>query len=539
MITLGVHIGHDAAAAIVVDGQLRYAEEEERHTGVKAQGGCPWLAIDAALAAVSARDADVDRIALTWSIERYLECRRTLAEHARSVGNVAWYDKRQREIATVREAIAGLGARFMRATIVDVPHHHAHIACSVTFGSGTADNHGGPVLGIVADALGDAESLTVFRAPTAAALVAAPEVIERCTPFDSIGFFYKRAAEAFGFSGREACGYLMALSGCADGRDLVHGDELVGFDPFARAPFPAQVTARLGLDRPGDDFLARAREANAIQRITETYLHERFARLIAAHKPAAIYVSGGVSLNCVALARLAAAFPATPLVACAVKKDSGTAVGAAVVAAGPQAHGERSRSLRLGTEITGRETAFSDQQVFASRDELVSALLADLAADRIVALVDGGGELGPRALGARSILARASGPALAATLNGRIKQRFVFQPFAGAFLAGELTQYSDAYMSYAVRFDAPPAHLAGIIHRDGSTRAQIVAPDEHTVMSDLLVELRRRGEPAVVLNTSLNARGEPMPRTADDARRTVAKLGLDAIYTPIGRVACA
>ena len=57
-------------------------------------------------------------------------------------------------------------------------------------------------------------------------------------------------------------------------------------------------------------------------------------------------------------------------------------------------------------------------------------------------------------------------------------------------------------------------------------------------MRDVLVELRRRGEPAVVLNTSLNARGEPMPRTAADVIAAVAKLGLDAIYTPLGRLSC-
>ena len=132
-ITLGVHIGHDAAAAVFSDAELWFAEEEERHTRQKAHNGCPWYAIDAALCAVSAGDHEVRTVAVTWSLSRYYECRRALAGHALEVGNREWSDRRDLEIRTVREGISALRERFGNAELVDFPHHLAHLACAVYF----------------------------------------------------------------------------------------------------------------------------------------------------------------------------------------------------------------------------------------------------------------------------------------------------------------------------------------------------------------------------------------------------------------------
>ncbi len=562
-ITLGIHVGHDAAAAVFVDSRLAFAEEEERHTGRKAQAGCPWQAIEEGLSAVSAPPSDVRTVALTWQLSRYLECRRDLAVHARRAGNEDWYDKRQHEVAVVQEAVLALRQRFPRADLMDFPHHHAHLACAVYFAPALAR---GPALGIVADALGDAESLTAFSAESAPGLLDHPAVVLRRAPAQSLGFFYKRAAEAFGFTGSEAPGYLMALAGWGDGvreadrlREKLFaadGDGLLAFaagafDPFrghsetAGRCFPEDLLRALGLDRvaSGGDLLARAAQANAIQRLTEEYLEELVRHLVAAQRPATLFVSGGVFLNCVALGRLARALPEVDLVVCPVKKDSGAAIGAAVLADVAR-HGERvlqdrRRSLRLGTAVTGCEPDWAHAgryQALPEPQERVSLLADDILEGRPVALLDGGGELGPRALGARSILARADDPDLAARLNVQVKDRYAFQPFAGAFLEGEVDAKADEFMSYAVHVKGAHQAIAGILHRDGSCRTQVVPRVEDSMLSDLLVELRSRGTPGVVLNTSLNARGEPMPRTAAAAIRTCARLGLDRIYTPAGRL---
>ncbi len=569
-ITLGVHVGHDAAVAIFVDGALVFAEEEERHTRKKAQGGCPWRAIAAALEAAHASADEVQCVALTWNLERYLRCRAELAEHARSVGNTGWFDKRQREIAIVHEAVDELRARFPHAELLDFAHHHAHIACAAYFAPADASEaEGGSILGVVADALGDAESITVFTARDRLAMLTRPDIVLRRGPEQSVGFFYKRASEAFGFAGSEACGYLMALSGCGDaGRYasllrehlLRVGDDdffefAPGFDPVrghsetAERCFPDELIAALDLDRSLDDgnLLARAAQAAACQRLTEDYLEQLLRSLVATHQPRRVLVSGGVFLNCVALERLARCIDVA-ITVCPVKRDSGTAIGAAVLADvsrnGARVLATPRRTLRLGTTVTGREpvwTAQSGRYDALAPDDLVHHLADDVIAGHLVGLVDGPGEFGPRALGARSILAHADRPTLAAHTNTRVKSRHAFQPFAGAFMAEDLrtrapTAAADDSMSFAVRFEsnAARAGIAGLLHRDGSCRVQRV-DSEDSILRQLLEELSMRGEPAVVLNTSLNARGEPMPRTAEDAVATCAGLGLSRVYTPTGR----
>lgn len=589
-----MHIGHDAAVAIFVDGTLQFAEEEERHTRQKAHNGCPWKAIDAALQAVSAGDHEVRTLAFTWSLSRYYECRRELADHARQVGNQEWSHRRDLEIRMVSEGVSALRDRFGNAELVDFPHHLAHLACAVYFGppevvdsrndraSAGALRTPPTVLGVVADALGDAESLTAFVAPNIAEFLSAPEIALSLSPYQSIGFFYKRAAEAFGFSGREACGYLMALSGCADGReqagwvrdrifdppDGFPSFDTAKFDPFrgsgetAGRCFAEELLEPLGLVPADGDFLLRAKQANAIQTITEDYLEDVLGRLVATHAPRTIFLSGGVILNCVALGKLAEAFPEVELIPCAVKKDSGTAVGAGVLAevgrVGLQALGNPRgsargracdgvrRSLRLGTPITGEEAAWTassmktsgSYEVFPSAEALVSTLADDVASGALVAVADGAGEFGPRALGARSIIALASSRKLSAHLNEHIKKRFPFQPFAGAFLEEEFSclhpgKVADPFMSFATQLDG--ASLAGILHQDGSSRVQLVPSSEGSILRRLLLELVERDAPGVVLNTSLNARGEPIARTPADVMKTCAQLGIERIYTPVGR----
>jgi carbamoyltransferase len=568
-VTLGVHVGHDAAAAVFVDGELRFAEEEERHTRVKAQGGCPWNAIDACLAAVGASDEMVVTVALAWELERYLACRRELAAHAARVGNPQWLAKREREVAVVEEAVAALRERFPEASLQDHPHHRAHLACAALFAP-EPRAAAGPVLGLATDALGDAESLTVLAADAEVGLLTEPTVLLRRPPGQSIGFFYKRSAEAFGFTGREACGYLMALAGCAPSGDLAArlrprllergGDGELGFVPGAFDPFRghgetanrcflADLARDLGLGG-GASFEARAPEARAVQELTELMLLDLAGRLLAAHGPRRVLLSGGVTLNCQALGRLAAAHPEVEWVACPVKKDSGTALGAAYLSElarlGPSGVRRPPPGLRLGTDVLDLGTACHEasggwrHEPAPDRETLIAWLTEDILAGKLVGLVDGRGEFGPRALGARSLLARPNSPELAERLNRETKRRHAFQPFAGAFLEEEFTRrcpgaLADVHMSWAVSFPAGNEDLAGILHRDGTSRVQLVPPGEDTVLRSLLEAIAARGEPGVVLNTSLNARGEPVPRTAVEAMETGERLGLCRLYAPTGR----
>lgn len=566
-ITLGVHIGHDAAAAIFVAGQLAYAEEEERFSGEKAHKGCPWRSIDAALERVGAAPEEVDTLALSWDLPAYLACRRQLADGARRSGNVAWSDKRHRQMGLLTEGLGALRRLLPRAEVVEFAHHLCHLACAVYLGPPEAGSRGG-ALGVVVDALGDASSATVFGGPDAATLLGAPEVLRRVGPRGSVGFLYKRAAEALGFAGQEACGSLMALAGCGEDESLVPRlralvlrpgeggalrlvreqlDPFLGSGDSAWRSFGPEVRELLGLPGRPEEVAGMATQARAVQVVTEEYLEALVGEAIHATGARTLFVSGGVALNCVALARLARRFAEVELVACGVKRDSGTALGAAVLAevarGGLEGMAPRRRDLRLGTVITGEEAAWgragADQRL-EDPDRRAEVLVDALEEGDVVALVEGAGEFGPRALGARSLLASPGRPELADRINRDIKRRHGFQPFAGAFLEGELQRrvpgvVADRFMSYAVAFSgASREGLEGILHRDGTTRAQVVPHGESTMLARVLRERARRGLPGVVLNTSLNARGCPIARTAEDVLATCADLGVRTVSHPRG-----
>jgi carbamoyltransferase len=142
-------------------------------------------------------------------------------------------------------------------------------------------------------------------------------------------------------------------------------------------------------------------------------------------------------------------------------------------------------------------------------------------------------ELGPRALGARSILADPRHPGMRDRINQQIKQREMFRPFAPAVLESKVSEYFD--MDYASPFMLEVGNvtssipLPAVTHVDGSARVQTVAADVAPRFAALLAELKRLSGCAVVLNTSFNMNDEPIVCTPLDALRCFARSGLDLL----------
>ena len=137
----------------------------------------------------------------------------------------------------------------------------------------------------------------------------------------------------------------------------------------------------------------------------------------------------------------------------------------------------------------------------------------------IVGIAHGKAELGPRALGHRSIVARPDRTELRDRINRRIKSREWYRPVAPAILASAAARFlyhvpHSPYMSFAARVrDAAKAHLAGAVHVDGTARVQTV-DDPNSLMGSLLVALADMGAAPCVLNTSFNIRSCPLDRKA-------------------------
>ena len=163
-------------------------------------------------------------------------------------------------------------------------------------------------------------------------------------------------------------------------------------------------------------------------------------------------------------------------------------------------------------------------------DYPVEELARELVGSGMVGVASGRAEFGPRALGNRSLLADPRTAEMKDKVN-RIKGREPFRPFAPvvrverAHELFDLPTAASPYMQFTARC-LHPGVVPAVVHRDGTSRVQTVAPDQHPGLHALLGEWEDRTGCPVLLNTSLNGRGEPLLNTADDVQRFSSRTSL-------------
>jgi carbamoyltransferase len=288
--------------------------------------------------------------------------------------------------------------------------------------------------------------------------------------------------------------------------------------------------------------------AASIQQITEEAVLRmaRTAQKITGSRH--LCLAGGVALNCVANGKLARSGLFEDIYVPPSPGDSGGAVGAALFVHHQllgQPRAPRKPDIMRGAWLG---PAFSDAEIqaalaplglpyekFADESDLLRQVAEAIAAGQVVGWFHGCMEFGPRALGARSILADARDPAMQATLNQRIKFRESFRPFAPAVLAEDAANYFELdrespTMSHVVAV-RPAARTAipAVTHVDGTARVQTVDAARHGRFYRLLREFKRQTGCAVMINTSFNVRGEPIVCTPADACRCFLATGMDLL----------
>jgi len=224
---------------------------------------------------------------------------------------------------------------------------------------------------------------------------------------------------------------------------------------------------------------------------------------------------GGVALNCLANTRLGRFFDDIWIMPC--PGDAGSSLGAAALAYGKRLHW---RNAYLGHNITGTYPV----------DDIVHGLLHD----RIVGVASGRAEFGPRALGNRSLLADPRGTEIKGQVNA-IKRRQQFRPFAPVILAEYADEYfnmpsswhTHSYMQSVAHCRRPDLYPA-ICHVDGTSRVQTVGRDGSGIRQLLETWHAETGCP-MLLNTSLNIRGEPMVNDRADADRFEMLYGVNVL----------
>jgi carbamoyltransferase len=522
---LGVNaVFHDPAAAIVVDGEVVAAAEEERFSRRKhgkvpvafSTWELPEQAMRFCLDAAGLEPADLDAVAYSYDPE---------LGHPPTADITAaeWEGLRtlyvRRAPLFLRTSLPGLDPAAVRF----VAHHVAH-AASATFGSGFD-----PCAVLVLDGRGERAShlAGVFRDGELEVLAA-----QRLP--HSLGLLYEDLTAHLGFRRSSDEYKVMAMASygtpafLADLRELVRADADGGFS-VGDVDFGRYAPA-LG---PGDDWSpAHADLAASVQRRLEEVLLDLAGRLHARTGCADLVLAGGVALNCVANSVLWRESPFERIWVQPAAGDAGTALGAALQVAAEL--GDRPAPMR--TAALGRDWDDAELEArlltagvrYERADDVADAVAEVLAANGVVAWFQGRSEFGPRALGHRSLLADPRRPDNLDKLND-IKGREPFRPVAPMVLAERAAEIftggplPSPYMLFTHRVRAGWAErIPAALHVDGSARIQTVDRAEEPLVARMLERFEARTGVPVVINTSLNTAGRPM---VDDPRDALECFG--------------
>jgi carbamoyltransferase len=243
-------------------------------------------------------------------------------------------------------------------------------------------------------------------------------------------------------------------------------------------------------------------------------------------------MAGGVALNCVANARILRDGPFKRLFVQPAAGDSGGCLGAAALVyvkeTGEAPRAGPMRDARLGPSWSADEvarllasTGLPSQDFRGREADLLEAVVDRLASGKVVGWFHGRMEMGPRALGARSLLADPRDPEMRDRLNRMVKKREAFRPFAPSVLLAHAAEHLDLDHPSPFMLETcqvvSPLDLPAITHVDGSARPQTVDPELMPRYAALLEAFRRRTGCPILVNTSFNVKGEPIVCSPVDA----------------------
>ena len=557
---LGLNAFHgDASAALFIDGDLAFAIEEERLNRIKHWAGFPALAARACVAGAGAESIEHVAISRKPTAHLWAKARRLLrrpSDWTRSASRM----KNAINVARIAARVEELGLPgSAKARVHFVEHHRAHLA-SAFFASPFEE---AAVVSI--DGFGDFSSVMwgVGRGNQI-------DVRGNVMFPHSLGLFYTAFTQFLGFPKYGDEYKMMGLSAYgrprfADQvRDVVRveGDQVrlnldyfihhttgvemswEGGEPALGSVASPKLAERFGPPRVPRTELAN-RHADIAASVQAVFEECYFALLNEVHSrtgQGAVCLAGGAALNCVANGMIRERTPFREVYVQPAAHDAGTSIGAALhvwhqtlnrprqyqmqhVLYGPEyGHAEIQRALdAAGTHYTR-----------VSQDELIDYTARELARGAIVGWFQGRMEFGPRALGARSILADPRRKDMKDALNARIKFREPFRPFCPSVLAEATGDYFDSdypspFMVQAYRIrPAQRSRIPAVTHEDGTGRLQTVERDVNPTYWSLLKRFSELTGVAVLINTSFNE-NEPIVDTPAQAIDCFLRTNMDVL----------
>lgn len=563
MYTLGINAAfHDPAACLVKDGKVLAAAEEERFTHYKhgkrpipfSTYELPFHAIDYCLKEAGIHLVDVDHVAYSFQPQQLLgrwNDRATIelplepsAHPVADEWRAAWDPLFLASIVNAPRHLASgaphhLQERF-RGARPDGPyqwhfvdHHLAHAASAYY----AAPFDRAAVLTL--DGRGE-RATTSYGIGNGTML----EIFGHVQMPHSLGLLYEEVTDYLGFLRSSDEYKVMALASFGKPRHVDEFRDMIRLGDDGQYTIePTRLEARFGpARRRGGPLESRHYDiAHSLQVVLEDTVVQLCRWLHGRTKAENLCLAGGVALNCVMNARIRDRGPFKRIWVQPAAGDAGTALGAALSVDLQQSR-RQERAYQMDHAFLG--PAYSDREIedFLRWTKVPYRRLRDvpeeaaemLAADRVLGWFQGRMEFGPRALGARSILASPIHADMQARLN-EIKDREDFRPVAPVVLEEEAGNwFVDAQVSPFMLFvhdvKAEKAErIPAVRHVDGTARIQTINAEQNRPYYDLLKAFQRRTGVPVLVNTSFNTRGEPVVCTPRDAVESFWTSPLDGL----------
>ncbi len=564
---------HDSAAALIEDGHLVGAAQEERFTRKKHDSAFPQNAVQYCLDTAGIKLADVDYVAFYdkpfLKFERLLETYLAYAPRGFNSFRMAmplWLKEKLFQKTLLRDEMKHWQPDFdWQKRLLFGEHHQSH-AASAFFPSPYEE-----AAVLCMDGVGEWATTSLAWGQGNKL-----EMLKEIHFPHSIGLLYSAFTYYTGFKVNSGEYKVMGLAPYGEpkfkDKILEHIVDLKEDGSFRldQKYFDYCTGLRMTNEKFGELFGGKARKPNelltqhhmdlaaSVQAVTEEIVL-RLARSVKKETGAKnICLAGGVALNCVANGKLLRENLFDGIWVQPAAGDAGGAVGAAFAAY----HGYLGQGRKLNGYLDGMAGSYlgpeySDDEIakrlaaagakftVLTREQTIEQTAQALADEKAVGWMQGRMEFGPRSLGARSILGDARSPSMQKTLNLKVKYRESFRPFAPAVLREDVGQYFDIktdspYMLMVApvnedrrramsaaeealfgidKLNVPRSDIPAVTHVDYSARIQTVHKETNAAFHDLLESFKAKTGYSVVVNTSFNVRGEPIVCTPEDAFR--------------------
>lgn len=471
-----VSLGHDASVSLVDDYEILFAGHAERYSRVKNDGNANKLLIEEALT--------------YGKPDKIIWYERPMVKRSRQAYAGQWDAVTTQ---TLRSHLKELGLGGI--PVHTVGHHESHAAAGY-YTSGFID-----ASILVCDAIGEWACISIWEANGGSIR----QSWKQSYP-NSVGLFYSAVTQRCGLKPNEEEYILMGMAALGQPKYVEELREWF-IKPTPAPQFELKINLHRGMMgwkpelKSEQDFYDLAASA---QQIVEEYLEDTAWYISKNYASKNLIMMGGVALNCVANARVASMGVFDDIWIMPNPGDAGSSIGA--VAAYTKTH-LRWESPYLGTDIN-REFDY---------DGALNALLAG----EVIGIANGRAEFGPRALGNRSLIADPRGPQVKDKVN-MIKKREMFRPFAPIIMEHLAHDYFHMPIKVApyMQFTAEckhPDQFPAICHFDNTSRVQTLNEGQNPVFYELLRRFHETTGCPMLLNTSLNIKGQPLVNTWQEA----------------------